>query len=249
MERKLVECAKILRKAEKIAVLTGAGISTESGIPDFRSPNGLWQKREAREATTRSCFFYDVDTFYHYFAQLFLGWTGIKPNPAHIALAALEHELGKLVFIVTQNIDGLHQMAGSTNVAELHGNLRTATCPKCQKQYDMIMVREALAAKQQPLCECGRVVKPDVVLFEDPLDPYTWRQAQVWTMKADVVLCVGTSLTVSPANTLVYNRRNDSTLVILNTEPTRYDSQADFVFREKAGEVLSRMLSICRQQE
>lgn len=245
LDRKLAQCAERLRKAEKIAALTGAGISTESGISDFRSPNGLWQKAEVREAITRSCFLYRPERFYHYFNLLFLPWTDIKPNQAHLAIADMEHKLGKWVGIATQNIDGLHQEAGSPNVAELHGNLRYATCQKCGTKHEMGVVRESLAKDDLPLCDCGGVLKPDVVLFEDALDPETWKKAQVWMLQADVILCVGTSLTVTPANTLIHRRQHDSTLVIINLEPTAYDEDADFVFHGKAGEILPQLVLQC----
>ncbi|MZP42185.1 NAD-dependent protein deacylase [Heliobacterium gestii] len=238
----LARCVERLRAARKIAVLTGAGISTESGIPDFRSPNGLWQRREVRESITRSCFFHQPERFYRYFQELFLPWTDIEPNGAHRALAQLEQKYGKWVAVATQNIDGLHQAAGSSQVAELHGHLRTAACPDCGAVYDMAEVRQALDQKRTPACECGGVIKPDVVLFGDSLDPDTWVKAQVWMQQADLIFCIGTSLTVTPANTLIDRRRRDSALIIINLEPTAWDDDADFVFHEKAGELLPRLV-------
>ncbi|QGG47551.1 NAD-dependent protein deacylase [Heliorestis convoluta] len=237
-EQEIEACAAFLQSASKIAVLSGAGISTESGIPDFRSSNGLWQKEEVREAITRSCFSRQPERFYYYFSQLFLSWTDIKPNQGHLALADLENEQGKWVGIATQNIDGLHQVAGSKQVIELHGNLRHAVCQKCGTAKVMNGIKEKLENKMIPLCDCGGILKPKVVLFGDPLDMQEFRKAQIWMAQADLIFCLGTSLTVTPANTLLQHRRHDSKLVIINLEATPYDREADYVFHAKVGEIL-----------
>ncbi|KAB2952395.1 NAD-dependent deacylase [Heliorestis acidaminivorans] len=241
--RKIKECAKHVQSATRIAVLSGAGISTESGIPDFRSTDGLWQNSEVREAITRSCFSRQPERFYYYFSQLFLSWSDIKPNQGHQALADLEKKLGKWVGIATQNIDGLHQEAGSTNIVELHGNLRYAVCQKCGTTKSMNGIKEKIQQKIVPLCDCGGILKPKVVLFGDPLDMQEFRKAQVWMSQADLIFCLGSSLTVTPANTLLSHRRNDSTLVIINLEPTVYDEEADFLFQGLVGEILPVLVS------
>lgn len=238
----LQKCAEKLAAAKKVAVLTGAGISTESGIPDFRSPGGLWEKAEVRNAITRDCFYGKPDVFYHHFNQLFLPWDDVHPNQGHQALADLEHKHGKWVGIATQNIDGLHQKAGSTQVAELHGHLHTATCPRCQNMIPMEAVKANLKEGELPKCDCGQFYKPDVVLFGDMLPQDIWHKAMVWMGQADFIFCVGTSLTVTPANTLILRRHSECTLCIINKEPTQFDHAADFVFHGSAGEMLTSFL-------
>ncbi|MTV49785.1 NAD-dependent protein deacylase [Heliobacillus mobilis] len=239
-EKELSLCAQRVQAAQRIAVLTGAGISTESGIPDFRSPSGLWRKPEVQSAITRETFFIQPQNFYKYFTELFLEWQEVFPNAGHLALSNLER-MGKTVRIATQNIDGLHQAAGSSQVIELHGHLRTATCPKCKAKESMETVKTSLKQSELPKCSCGAILKPDVVLFGDPLDLDDWNTAQEWMRQADLLLCVGTSLTVTPANSLILRRHSDSTLVIINKEPTMYDHMADFVFHGMAGTVLPKL--------
>ncbi|MBC9785589.1 NAD-dependent deacylase [Heliobacterium chlorum] len=240
-EKGLSSCTQRVQEAQRIAVLTGAGISTESGIPDFRSPSGLWRNPEVQAAITRDTFFIRPQHFYRYFKELFLEWREVSPNTGHLALSKLE-QMGKVVGIATQNIDGLHQSAGSSQVIELHGHLRTATCPKCKAKESMETVKALLKRSELPKCSCGTILKPDVVLFGDPLDMDDWKAAQAWMMKADVVLCVGTSLTVTPANSLILRRRSDSTLIIINKEPTMYDHLADFIFHGMAGTLLPKLI-------
>lgn len=239
----LAAVADCIRQAQSVVALTGAGISTESGIPDFRSATGIYsQRQDAMELLSLSTFRRDPERFYRFFREAFLRWGDLQPNRGHRALAALE-KMGKLRAIVTQNIDGLHQKAGSSRVLELHGNLQTATCHSCGRQYPMEVVRNDQAPV--PLCpECHHPLQPDIVLFEQALPEQVVWAAVHAIENCQLLLVVGTSLTVAPACNLVDVRPPGARLVIINNDPTPYDPTADYIIRGSAGAILEELVNL-----
>lgn len=216
----------------------GAGVSTESGIPDFRSVDGLYnQKFEYPPETiiSHSFFLRKPEYFFRFYREKMLP-LGFEPNVTHKVLARLEAE-GHLAAVVTQNIDGLHQKAGSKRVFELHGSVLRNYCVKCGKFHRAEVVRDA---KGIPLCDCGGVIKPDVVLYEEPLDENVMAGAIAAIRKADLLIVGGTSLTVYPAAGLLHYYRGQH-LVLINRDETPYDSYANLVFHESLGEIFSRL--------
>lgn len=216
----------------------GAGVSTESGIPDFRSVDGLYnQKFEYPPETiiSHSFFVRKPEYFFRFYREKMLP-LGFEPNVTHKVLARLEAE-GHLAAVVTQNIDGLHQKAGSKQVFELHGSVLRNYCVKCGKFYRAEVVRDA---KGIPLCDCGGIIKPDVVLYEEPLDENVMAGAIAAIRKADLLIVGGTSLTVYPAAGLLHYYRGQR-LVLINRDETPYDSYANLVFHESLGDIFSRL--------
>ncbi|MBW9141612.1 MAG: NAD-dependent protein deacylase [Candidatus Aramenus sp.] len=230
-----MECKRIadllLSSAYAIA-FTGAGISTASGIPDFRGPNGLW-KKYPQELSSVEYFNKDPKGFWEFFGFRMRSLFEARPNPAHIALAELER-MGLVKAVITQNIDGLHQSAGSVNVIELHGTVKRSYCSSCYRQYDSREVLKKLdSGENPPRCECGGVIRPDVVLFGEPVAKI--QEAIEIAYESDLVIVVGSSLTVYPANLIpqIVKQRGGS-LVIVNMEETPLDPIADVVSRERA---------------
>lgn len=219
--------------------LGGAGVSTASGIPDFRSAHGLYmQKKQGvsyEEMLSHTYYETHTEEFYDFLRHVML-YPEAKPNPAHFALAKLEAE-GRLDGVITQNIDGLHQAAGSKNVIELHGNEDRYLCQACGRQYDM---RYVLDCQGVPRCQCGGQLKPDVVLYEEPLDQRDMLRAMALVENAGLLLVGGTSLVVYPVAGLVNDISPGAKLVIVNQDPTPYDSRADLVLREDLGRVLAQ---------
>ena len=216
----------------------GAGVSTESGIPDFRSVDGLYsQQFEYPPETIISHSFFErkPEYFFRFYREKMLP-LGFEPNVTHKVLARLETE-GHLAAVVTQNIDGLHQKAGSRRVFELHGSVLRNYCVKCGKFYRAEVVRDA---KGIPLCDCGGIIKPDVVLYEEPLDENVMAGAIAAIGKADLLIVGGTSLTVYPAAGLLHYYRGQR-LVLINRDETPYDSYANLVFHESLGDIFSRL--------
>ena len=213
----------------------GAGVSTESGIPDFRSVDGLYNQKykyPPEIILSHSFFMSHTKDFYDFYRDKML-CPDAKPNKAHIALAKLE-ERGKLKAVITQNIDGLHQAAGSKTVYELHGSVLRNYCTKCRKFYPLSAVTET---SDIPRCTCGGIIKPDVVLYEEPLDDETTDNAVEAIQKADVLIIGGTSLNVYPAAGFL-RFFNGSKIVLLNKSETPYDAKADIVIRDPIGKVL-----------
>ncbi len=234
---------QMISDSGRIVFLGGAGVSTESGIPDFRSENGIFNAiREfgypPETLLSRSFFDRDPEVFFKYYRSLLMSGDA-KPNRAHYALAKLEQE-GKLTAIATQNIDGLHTMAGSKNVYELHGSIKRNHCMKCHKFYD-----DEFIAKSEgvPRCSCGGIVKPDVVLYEEGLDYDTLNGAVTHIMRADMLIVGGTSLQVYPAAGLIDYYRGDR-LVLINKSKTSYDKYADLVINDSIGKVLGEAVGI-----
>ena len=229
-----------IEASDNIVFFGGAGVSTESGIPDFRSTDGLYhQKFEYPPETILShTFFYQhTEYFYRFYREKMLPLEA-EPNAAHRALAALERA-GKLRAIVTQNIDGLHQKAGSKNVYELHGSIWRNYCTKCGKAYSAEFIRDSGGV---PHCACGGLIKPDVVLYEEGLDEKTIKGAVRAIAEADVLIVGGTSLTVYPAAGLIRYYGGDR-LVLINRDETPYDGYANLIFREPIGQVLGQCVN------
>lgn len=219
-----------VRESKSTVFLGGAGVSTASGIPDFRSAHGLYQQKKQglsyEEMLSHGYFVRHTAEFYDFLRGVML-YPDAKPNGAHYALAQLERQ-GKLRAVITQNIDGLHQMAGSRNVLELHGSENRYTCLACGKRYDMSCVTQTTGV---PRCACGGTIRPDVVLYGESLNEKDLRQAIRYVEEADLLLVAGTSLVVYPVAGLVEYVRPGAKLVILNRDPTPYDSRADLMLR------------------
>lgn len=241
----LKRATDMLSDARYTVVFTGAGISTPSGIPDFRGDkNGLWQRYDPMQVASRTAFYHSPDLFFNWFRPLFITSMKAVPNPAHLALASLEKS-GYLKSIITQNIDGLHQKAGSTHVLELHGTALSFTCSKCRSHYTSDNVFEQFAnGKLIPLCPtCESVLKPDVVLFEEGLPQDIWEEAEKEALKADLMIVIGSSLEVFPANTIPQAAmRNGCKMIINNFTTTPLDGQADLHIQMDAAEFLPRVL-------
>lgn len=228
----------IIDGSDNIVFFGGAGVSTESGIPDFRSVDGLYnQKYDYPPETILSHSFYMSKTseFYRFYKDKML-CLDCKPNKAHLALAKLE-EAGKLKAVITQNIDGLHQAAGSRNVLELHGSVHRNYCRVCHKLYD---AEYMLKSPGIPTCECGGNIKPDVVLYEEGLDNKTIQESIRYISEADVLIIGGTSLAVYPAAGLIDYYKGDK-LVVINKAPTPRDKYADLLVTESIGEILGAL--------
>ena len=236
------ELTKIIKDSDNIVFFGGAGVSTESNIPDFRSEQGLYNAQQAygkspEDMISHSFFCHDTETFYDYYKNNMI-YQKAEPNEAHYALARLER-MGKIKAIVTQNIDGLHQKAGSKNVFELHGSVLRNNCMDCGAAYDLDYVMDqANCDGHVPKCKkCGGVVKPDVVLYEEALDESVISGAVKAIQKADVLIVGGTSLVVYPAAGLI-NYFSGSHLVLINKSKTQYDDKADLVINDTIGKVM-----------
>lgn len=229
---------QIIDQSGSIVFFGGAGVSTESGIPDFRSVDGLYhQKYDYPPETILSHTFFETHTkeFFDFYRDKML-CLDAKPNAAHRKLAELE-QAGKLKAVVTQNIDGLHTLAGSKTVYELHGSVHRNYCRQCRKFYT---AEQILKSKGVPTCDCGGVIKPDVVLYEEPLDDACTRGAVAAIAAADTLIVAGTSLTVYPAAGFLRYFRGKH-LVLINRDATPYDDMATLIMHEKVGEVLSQI--------
>ena len=235
---KLETLKQWVTESENIVFFGGAGVSTESGIPDFRSVDGLYnQQFEYPPETIISHSFYqrDPEYFFRFYREKMLP-LGFAPNITHRVLARWEEE-GRLSAVVTQNIDGLHQKAGSQTVFELHGSVLRNYCTRCRKFHSAEFVKNAPGV---PRCSCGSIVKPDVVLYEEALDHEMVEGAVSAISDADLLIVAGTSLTVYPAAGLIRYYGGDR-LVLINRDPTPYDSRADLVFHDSLGEIFSRL--------
>jgi NAD-dependent deacetylase len=239
MDDVITKLQQMVDESNRIVFFGGAGVSTESGIPDFRSADGLYSQKfkyPPEYMLSHTCFKRNTKEFFDFYREKIL-FTGILPNKAHLKLAEMEKR-GKLSAIVTQNIDGLHQAAGSKTVYELHGSIARNYCVDCSALYDMGYIQNSIGI---PYCErCGGIVKPDVVLYEEGLDSNTIDNAVRAIVKSDMLIIAGTSLTVYPAAGLV-NYFKGKYLVLINRDPTPKDNAADLVIREKVGEVLDKI--------
>ena len=227
-----------VKESNRIVFFGGAGVSTESGIPDFRSVDGLYNQKfeyPPEQIISHSFYKQDPSYFFHFYREKMMP-LGFEPNVTHRKLAQWEEE-GRLLGVVTQNIDGLHQKAGSKRVYELHGSVLRNYCERCGKFHNAAFVKEH---PDVPLCECGGIVKPDVVLYEESLDGNTIEGAIRAIESADLLIVAGTSLTVYPAAGLV-NYYRGNRMVLINRDQTPYDHHADLVFHEKLGEIFSKL--------
>jgi len=239
---KIKMLADIISEAARIVFIGGAGVSTESGIPDFRSKDGLYSQKydyPPEMMLSHSFFVSHPVEFYKFYRDKMI-IEGVRPNKAHYALAALERA-GKLTAVVTQNIDGLHQQAGSEKVLELHGSVHRNYCMSCGRFHGIDAVNNDSPI---PRCGCGGIIKPDVVLYEEPLDGAIMREAEQHISKADVMIVGGTSLAVYPAAGLVDFFGGKSSVVI-NKAPTPFDRRANLLISEKIGETLSSACALC----
>lgn len=240
MESKIKQLAEWFKTSEHSVFFGGAGVSTESGIPDFRSENGIFKAlekygRSPETLLSHSFFELRPDVFYQYYRENLLV-TEAEPNPAHIMLSKLE-KMGKLSAVITQNIDGLHQKAGSRKVLELHGSIWRNHCANCGKKFGIEAIRDS---KSVPRCSCGGVIRPDVVLYEESLPWDVFEEAEDEIRRASLLVVGGTSLAVYPAAGLLQYFRGQH-LVLINISATPYDSAADLVIREPIGEVFSEL--------
>ena len=236
----------LIRKSNRIVALSGAGISTEAGIPDFRGPGGMWEDPNLLEQMSAPGFSRNPEGFYRASVQLFSTISRAEPTLAHRLLVRLE-QLGKLDAVVTQNIDGLHHAAGSTKVYELHGTFRTGHCTKCGAGCDMAAFYSEIEAGRLrvPLCAtCRAPIKPDVVLFEDLLPVEAWQGAVEAAENCDLLMVFGSSLVVYPAAEIpMIAHSNGAPLIIVNLEPTAFDSLATLAIRAKLGEFAKAALA------
>ena len=234
MENKIEKFIELINESNNIVFFGGAGVSTESGIPDFRSKDGLYNQKykyPPEEILSHSFFINNTEEFYKFYKEK-MNSLKYKPNITHIKLAELERK-GKLKAVITQNIDGLHQKAGSENVYELHGSVLRNYCMKCNKFYDAEYV---FNSKNIPKCSCGGIIKPDVVLYEEGLDENIIENSINAIQKADTLIVAGTSLTVYPASGLI-NYFRGRNLVLINRDSTPYDSKANLVINENLGKI------------
>lgn len=232
---------KIVNESNNIVFFGGAGVSTESGIPDFRSVDGLYNQKykyPPEEILSHTFFMNKTAEFYDFYRDKMI-CLNAKPNKAHIALAELERR-GKIKAVITQNIDGLHQMAGSKRVFELHGSVHRNYCMKCHKFYDISAITDSIGI---PKCDCGGIIKPDVVLYEEGLNDDTVRSAIKYISEADVMIVGGTSLNVYPAAGFL-NYFNGKTVILLNKSKTPFDSRADIIIRDSIGQVMGEIAGI-----
>lgn len=241
--KKIEFLKEIIDSSSSIVVFTGAGISTPSGIPDFRSANGIYNKKGTsippEEIISHDFFFQNPKEFYDFYKKN-LVYKDAKPNIAHKYFADLETK-GKNIIVVTQNIDGLHQKAGSKNVLELHGNIHRNYCTNCHRLFGLDYI---LNAKDVPVCDkCGEIIKPDVVLYGEELDPEIINRTISAIMACETLIVVGTSLTVYPAAGFIRYFRGRN-LVVINKTETSYDNMCDLVINDDVEKVIKELISL-----
>lgn len=241
MDKLIANLKNIIKNSDNIVFFGGAGVSTESNIPDFRSEKGLYNAvsnygYSPEEMLSRTFFENHTETFYKYYKENML-YLDAMPNDAHLALAKLE-DTGKLKAVITQNIDGLHQQAGSKNVIELHGSVHRNYCRKCKKYFDANFIKNSNGV---PRCECGGIIKPDVVLYEESLNYSNIEKAIGYIERAKTLIVGGTSLAVYPAASFI-NYFKGQDLVLINKSPTAYDKMATLVINDSIGKILKEIV-------
>ncbi|MFN2364668.1 MAG: NAD-dependent deacetylase [Halarsenatibacteraceae bacterium] len=244
-KEKIKQAAEMIEKADYPVVLTGAGISAESGVPTFRGKSGLWKKYDPEAAVSISGFRRDPEPFWN-FAQELLLEHDVQPNPGHIALAQLE-DLGLIELVITQNIDFLHQRSGSNKVLELHGTLNKATCLNCNKKYDWEDLVPVIKAGKIPECDnCkSSKIKPDIVFFGERLPEAALNQAWEAAERSDLMIVIGSSLAVYPVASLpAVTQDNGGKLIYINADSGQQDYLFDLIIQGKAGEILPEILKI-----
>lgn len=244
IDKELSRLAEMINNSRNIVFFGGAGVSTESNIPDFRSEAGIYKTEKGNsyppeEMLSHSFFMTHTQDFFSFYKSKMI-FRDARPNPAHYALAELERK-GRLKAVITQNIDGLHQLAGSKEILELHGSVHRNYCMDCHKKFDVDYVLNS--SSTVPLCDkCSGIVRPDVVLYEESLDNGTIMKAVNYISNADVLIVGGTSLVVYPAAGLI-KYYSGKKLAIINTQPTQYDYTANIVIQERIGAALSKVMS------
>jgi len=240
----IIHAADLIKKSHCTVALTGAGISTPSGIPDFRSPDvGLWTRYQPMNVASLTAFRHNPEQFYIWFQPLAIQIHVAQPNPAHIALAKLQ-DAGYLSTIITQNIDGLHTRAGAKNVVEVHGTLDTLTCTNCYRQFSSSTIIEGYIENCTiPHCQiCGSILKPDVILYEEQLPIKTWLKAEEACKYCELMLVIGTSLEVMPSAKLpIQALDHGAQLIIINNADTFMDVRADAVIRADVAVILPQI--------
>lgn len=238
----LEDIGRLVRQSDNIVFFGGAGTSTESGIPDFRSADGLYRTNRGggyppEVILSHDFFVHHVEEFYDFYKANLI-YPDARPHPGHYALAELEKR-GQLKAVITQNIDGLHQMAGNRNVLELHGSVHRNYCVDCRKSFPLAYIIGSPGTV--PRCDaCGGIVKPDVVLYQEPLDPEVLRQAVDYIAQADVLIVAGTSLTVQPAAGLIMYYPGDK-LILINKSETPFDYRARCIIRDGFAKVMTAL--------
>lgn len=236
--QRMDKLVQYLKKAKRIVFLTGAGISTDSGVPDFRSPNGIYNTMTSEEVFDLRTFQVSPERFYQAIAPLYQLILNAQPNAAHRAIVRLEKEAGKEVDVVTQNIDTLHTKAGSSRVHEVHGTMKTLTCQKCDRQWDGKLFGARLGEGKILYCDCGGVLKPDVTFFGEELPLAAFNAAECAMFNAQLLLVLGTSMSVYPAAGLPRDCPGGVPFVMINKTSTHFDFQCDLIFRDSCSEIL-----------
>jgi NAD-dependent deacetylase len=232
-----------IQRFRKIVFVTGAGISQESGIPTFRGKDGLWRNHDAMKLATINAFYDNPKLVWEWYNERRMNIFQAQPNPGHEAIAELEKYAE--VVVLTQNIDGLHQKSGSTKVLELHGSIVKIKCSVCDYQEEILTEISELP----PLCKCGNILRPDVVWFGEPLPQDVWQNAINLASNCDLMVIAGTSLVVSPANTLpIYAKQNNATLVEINPEETEMSGEMDVTIRNTSAESLPKLVSLFKNK-
>ncbi len=242
LERDLETAAEWLRDAERVAVLTGAGVSAESGVPTFRGAGGLWEGQRVEEVATPFAFQRDPELVWRFYNARRANLRTIRPNPGHDALAALEGRLGGERFtLITQNVDGLHRLAGSRNIVELHGNIGRVRCTGCYNIED----RGTEPLDPLPRCTCGSLLRPDIVWFHESLPEDAWQKAEWAAGTCNCFLSVGTSAIVYPAAGLIHvAKENGARVIEINLEPTAAAESVDVGLHGPSGVILPRLLAM-----
>lgn len=242
MEEAISKLKKFVSTSDQIVAFTGAGFSAESGISTFRGAGGIWSKYDPSIYADINIFMQDSTYYWNFFRdERYPVIKKAKPNDGHYALVELEKR-GKLYRVITQNIDGLHQEAGQSDVIELHGNTRKVNCLNCEKTYTMDEAYKKLQKELPPRCSCGGVLKPGTILFGEPLPQHALDMAMLASKNCDMFLVLGSSLVVYPAASMPkIAKRNGATLVIINIDPTPLDDIADLVISGSASKVLSKL--------
>jgi NAD-dependent deacetylase len=243
MDNKITELKKIISTSDKIVAFTGAGFSADSGISTFRGAGGLWSKYDPSIYADINLFMQDPTYYWNFFKdERYPVIKKAKPNEGHYALVELEKR-GKIYRVITQNIDGLHQVAGQSDVIELHGNTRKINCLNCEKTYTLDETYELLQRELPPRCTCGGVLKTGTVLFGEPLPQYALDMATIASKNCGMFLVLGSSLVVYPAASMPrIAKKSGAKLVIINIDPTPLDSIADIVINDNAAQVLSELI-------
>lgn len=240
---KIEHAAQLLARARRVVALTGAGISRPSGIPDFRSDSGIWAQYDPMEVASLRSFRRDPRPFYGWYSMLHRTLQNAEPNPAHEALTMLQ-DTGRLEAVITQNIDGLHQRAGTREVYEMHGHNRSASCQECGMSVPFAVLLDDIRRQRVPYCSCGGAFKPDVVLFDEELPRGIFWLAQRAVERCDVLIVAGTSLEVFPVSDLpLAALRRGAKVIVVNLEETYIDKQAEVVLYEDVAEALPAIVN------